>query len=139
MTQNRQVFVLFVLVLSNGASAMLFPELRVCNYTRNTVAYQVLAVDQQMSECSPWNRLEADVPYQCQTVKLFDGPCQTSTMDSVRVLFDSDRYGRCVIPFIKVTSPGKIDVFVERAESDTPPVLTQRPIRLPMMCRWLYH
>ncbi len=109
-----------------------------CNYTHNTVAYQVLALDGNMTECSLWNRLEADMPFQCQTVKLFDGPCQNSTMDSVRVVFDSDRYGRCVIPYVKVTSPGKIDVFVERSELG---VSSERGsfVRLPMVCRWLYH
>lgn len=116
--------------------AMLYPDLRLCNFTRNTVAFQIVGLDARPIECSSWRRLEADMPFQCETVKLFEGPCQNADMDSVRIFFDSDRYGRCIIPFVKVTSPGKIDVLIERQEGE---MVSGAFMRLPMSCRWLYH
>lgn len=129
-----RIFLAFL--LTQCAFGMLYPDLRLCNYTRNTVAFQVIGLDTRAIECSAWSRLEADIPFQCETVKLFEGPCQYANMDSVRVIFDSDRYGRCVIPFVKVTSPGKIDIFVDR---ELGAVVRDTIVRLPMSCRWLYH
>ncbi|MBI1861714.1 MAG: hypothetical protein HYR96_12425 [Deltaproteobacteria bacterium] len=121
-------------LMVSPAFGMLYPELRICNYTRTSIGYQILGLETKPIECSRWNRLEADSPFQCQTVKLFEGPCQSSGFDSVRAVFDSDRYGRCVIPMIKVTSPGRIDLVVERQEPDS-----DNPGRLPLYCRWAYH
>ena len=132
-----KLLILFILLLllSPQAHAMLFPDLRICNFAKTSVAYQVIGLEAKPTECSSWRRLDADTPIQCQTIKLFDGPCQNSSMDSVRVVFDTDRNGRCVIPMIKVTSPGKIDVGVERQDPDQIPKGTYRS---PLVCRWNY-
>ena len=135
-TMNHRLLLMVLCIAAQPAVAMIYPDLRVCNYTRNAVAYRIIGLDTRPIECSPWRRLEADLPFQCETVRLFDGPCQTGVMDSVRVVFNSDRYGACVIPFVKVTSPGKIDVFVERQEGV---IKDNKAIRLPTNCRWLYH